>query len=205
MLVAPLNDGGISQHQMDQMKMMLKEIPEAVTFYGRIFEADVHQALSGHCALSVRALSEGSAFEPQDAIVIAKSDTVDEFDTCSLSIQMLTRGPYHKPRSGKLESIDSFYLPKISVNVGQKVIQSAVVEWSNQYCLLLFEVTMSKTHPMNASGIIYLLSKLGLLKYLVQHVRSLRDLDTNSLCRRLLRFPVRCPRQLHLRPGIGHG
>lgn len=89
---------------------------------------------------------------------------MDEFDISSLSLSSITRGPYHKPIAKNWESIDAFYLKTKDVPANRKMSKEEAVEWNRAHRLLLFHMTVSKNHVANASGIINVVAKLGLME-----------------------------------------
>ncbi|RLN88087.1 hypothetical protein BBJ28_00020442 [Nothophytophthora sp. Chile5] len=93
-----------------------------------------------------------------------KLDMMTKFTNESLSRSLVALGPYHKPKSKTWESIDAFYLPRKDVSAGQKVTVDEIVEWNRENRLLLFQMTVSETHDVNASGIMHMLSKLDVLQ-----------------------------------------
>jgi hypothetical protein len=115
----------------------------------------VHEALGRGRTLVLRLLpdkSEATSSSEQDTrVVIEESSTIDEFELTSLSSAASAREPYHKPLSQQFESIDAFYFPKM-VSDNTEVTAEALVNWNAAHCLLLFQMTMSETHPVNAFG-----------------------------------------------------
>ncbi|KAG3139963.1 hypothetical protein C6341_g20159 [Phytophthora cactorum] len=78
-----------------------------------------------------------------------------------------TRGPYHKPESTRFESINGFYLPKMKPTGSSTVVTAEdVIAWNTdaKNRVILFQMTISMTHPVKASGILSVLEKLGLLE-----------------------------------------
>ncbi|KAG3063893.1 hypothetical protein PC122_g18715 [Phytophthora cactorum] len=84
-----------------------------------------------------------------------------------LSLATATRGPYHKPESTRFESINGFYLPKMKPTGSSTVVTAEdVIAWNTdaKNRVILFQMTISMTHPVKASGILSVLEKLGLLE-----------------------------------------
>ncbi|KAE9284530.1 hypothetical protein PR003_g26827, partial [Phytophthora rubi] len=106
----------------------------------------------------------------ESTILITKSNRMDEFDADTLSPSLVTSGPYHKPTAKTWESIDSFYLPKM--NSDKLVPDRTAAKWNkdNDGPLILFQMTILKSHPVNASELVSVLSKLEFLERL-EHVK----------------------------------
>ncbi|KAE9276225.1 hypothetical protein PR003_g29121 [Phytophthora rubi] len=106
----------------------------------------------------------------ESTLLIAESNKTDEFDADTLSPSLVSSGPYHKPTTKKWESIDSLYLPKM--NSAKPVRDRTAAKWSetNNGPLILFQMTILKSHPVNASELVYVLSKLEFLERL-EHVK----------------------------------
>ncbi|KAE8963501.1 hypothetical protein PF005_g24560 [Phytophthora fragariae] len=124
----------------------------------------------------------------ESTLLIAKSNSPDEFDADTLSPSLVTSGPYHKPTTKKWESIDSFYLPKM--NSAKPVRDRTAAKWSetNNGPLILFQMTILKSHPVNASELVYVLSKLEFLERL-EHVK-LVFVVTDTLVGQFKRQPI---------------
>lgn len=99
-------------------------------------------------------------------ITVKGSDETDVFETDALSPMLLSIGPYHKPKSKTFESIDGFYFPKTALKSGKSLAPSMNTDDRR---ILLFQMTVSMTHPVRASGVIYVLRKLGLLEHVVKN------------------------------------
>ncbi|KAG1703598.1 hypothetical protein DVH05_007542 [Phytophthora capsici] len=84
------------------------------------------------------------------------SDEIDVFQSNAIAPELLSNGPYHKPNEKNFASIDGFFFPKLLVG------EAPTMDEKNKR-ILLFQMAVSKDNPVRASGIIYLLDKLGLL------------------------------------------
>ncbi|KAE8877118.1 hypothetical protein PF003_g38705 [Phytophthora fragariae] len=136
-----------------------------------IFEYNSHEILRQGCELRVTSLPDGDIAPVEEStLLITRSNSPDEFDADTLSPSLVTSGPYHKPTAKKWESIDSFYLPKM--NSDKLVPDRTAAKWNKDTDgpLILFQMTISKSHRVNASGLVYVLSKLEFLERL-EHVK----------------------------------
>ncbi|KAE9061875.1 hypothetical protein PF010_g29647 [Phytophthora fragariae] len=136
-----------------------------------IFESNSHETLRQDCWFRVTSFPEGDIAPVEEStLLIAKSKRTDEFDADTLSPSLVTSGPYHKPTAKTWESIDSFYLPKMSSD--KPVPDRTAAKWNkeNDGPLILFQMTILKSHPVNASELVYVLSKLEFLERL-EHVK----------------------------------
>ncbi|KAG7376575.1 hypothetical protein PHYPSEUDO_013128 [Phytophthora pseudosyringae] len=70
------------------------------------------------------------------------------------SAEVLSGGPYHVPSARNYASIDSFFYPK----------QSSTSSTIDSGPLLLFQITVAQTHPVNGDGLANTLNQLGLLQ-----------------------------------------
>ncbi|RLN51529.1 hypothetical protein BBJ28_00027008, partial [Nothophytophthora sp. Chile5] len=161
----------MTYEERESLRKLLRGLPEAASLHEWLFKVESHDALRQGRQLRARLLPlpEATAVNdntaPQmDVFDIARTNKVDEFNNESLSRSLVALGPYHKPKSKTWESIDAFYLPRKDVPLGQTVTVDEVVEWNRENRLLLFQMTVSETHDVNASGIMHMLSKLDLLQ-----------------------------------------
>ncbi|KAG6954582.1 hypothetical protein JG687_00011717 [Phytophthora cactorum] len=72
-----------------------------------------------------------------------------------------------EPESTRFESINGFYLPKMKPTGSSTVVTAEdVIAWNTdaKNRVILFQMTISMTHPVKASGILSVLEKLGLLE-----------------------------------------
>ncbi|RLN38134.1 hypothetical protein BBJ28_00024200 [Nothophytophthora sp. Chile5] len=157
--------------QRESLRKFLRGVPEAVSLHEWLFEIESHDALRKARVLEARVLPVPEATAVNDSTApqterfdIARTDTVDEFTNKSLSRSLVALGSYHKPKSKTWESIDAFYLPRKDVPAGQTVTVDEIAEWNKENRLLLFQMTVSETHAVNASGIMHVLRKLDLLQ-----------------------------------------
>ncbi|KAG7376474.1 hypothetical protein PHYPSEUDO_013319 [Phytophthora pseudosyringae] len=175
-LASPFVVEKLAQHMLegvendrDRLRTELKGISQAAPLLGWLFETDVHEGLQRGCTLKARLLqhndttgkSDNSDDKLQQTFQIAESPQPDVVKLKDLSPAAATRGPYHKLDLDQFESISGFYLPKMD---STEVTAPALVVWNATNLLILFQMTISKSHPMNASGIISVLKKLGLVK-----------------------------------------
>ncbi|KAG3004983.1 hypothetical protein PC110_g645 [Phytophthora cactorum] len=122
----------------------LEGIPEGASLCVRLFEAETHEQLARGCKFEPRLLRDTTAGRTT-----------------------ATRGPYHKPESTRFESINGFYLPKMKPTGSSTVVTAEdVIAWNTdaKNRVILFQMTISMTHPVKASGILSVLEKLGLLE-----------------------------------------
>ncbi|KAK1941314.1 hypothetical protein P3T76_007180 [Phytophthora citrophthora] len=163
----------------EELLKCLQVIPKGVTLGGWMFEMEVHETLGRGCKLQLRPLPSNSkvskrgehtqALTFQD-LTIEMGET-DELALKNLSAQNATLGPYHKPESEQFESIDGFYIPKMEPGKGSDETQRMLIDWNAnpKNRLTLFQTTIAKNHPVNASGIINVLDKLGLVEAVKAH------------------------------------
>ncbi|KAE9185218.1 hypothetical protein PF004_g23423 [Phytophthora fragariae] len=152
------------------VELIIREIRDGAGLQGLLFEETTEDTLE------------------ESTLLIAKSNSPDEFDADTLSPSLVTSGPYHKPTTKKWESIDSFYLPKM--NSAKPVRDRTAAKWSetNNGPLILFQMTILKSHPVNASELVYVLSKLEFLERL-EHVK-LVFVVTDTLVGQFKRQPI---------------
>ncbi|KAE9329790.1 hypothetical protein PF008_g15860 [Phytophthora fragariae] len=150
----------------NMIRMLLDGVPEGASLAGWLFEASAHEALQGGCTLQLRLLensdttSKGREVQRElKEVEIAATEAPDVFKMNDLSPKTAKIGPYHKPELKQFESIDSFYLAQMNCD-GTDDIST----WNIKNDLILFQMTISETHPVNASGIIKVLEKLELLE-----------------------------------------
>ncbi|KAG7376164.1 hypothetical protein PHYPSEUDO_014143 [Phytophthora pseudosyringae] len=159
----------VAKNTREGLRTALDGIPQGASLVGWIFETGAHEGLQRGCKLQARLLQDNDIpgnsdindVQLEQMFEIAASPQPDEFKLKDLSPAAAMRGPYHKPESDQFESIDGFYLPKMD---STEVTAPELVTWNTSNRLILFQMTISKTHPVNASGIISVLKKLGLLK-----------------------------------------
>ncbi|KAG7390842.1 hypothetical protein PHYPSEUDO_006664 [Phytophthora pseudosyringae] len=183
-LASPFVVEKLAQHMLegvendrDRLRTELKGIPQGASLRGWLFETGVHEGLQRGCKLQARLLQDNDTpgnsdindVQLEQTFEIAESPQPDEFKLKDLSPAAAMRGPYHKPESDQFESIDGFYLPKMD---STEVTAPQLVVWNAINLLILFQITISKTHPVNASGIISVLKKLGLLKAVKSNPRQ---------------------------------
>jgi hypothetical protein len=149
----------------EQLRKSLGEMETAASLSGWIFEINSYETLRQGCELRVTSLPEDGSAPVEISIPIAASNITDDVDT--LSPSLVTYGPYHKPKAKAWESIDSLYLPKMD----KPVSDMPAAKWNkaNDGPLILFQMTISRRHPVNASGLVYVLSKLEFLERM-EHV-----------------------------------
>ncbi|TMW69789.1 hypothetical protein Poli38472_001945 [Pythium oligandrum] len=162
----------LMRNDRERMKDTFSDVPQAGALLGHIFNQDTHEAFRHARTVEARLLTRVGKLRPpvnmaNVRFTIDASYLVDVFDITDLSPSALMHGPYHKPKTKKCESIDSFYMEKIPSRDGQanrRVTKARVVEWNATHRLLLFPITVSNTHDVNASEIIKILDKLELLE-----------------------------------------
>ncbi|EGZ26623.1 hypothetical protein PHYSODRAFT_468341, partial [Phytophthora sojae] len=149
----------VTKGRINDVKLMLMVVPEVVSLYGWVFEGSAHAILQGGLKMSARPLAAAGAQKTVFTISSTAGSAV--FKTEALAPSLLTSsGPYHKPKSKILDSIDGFYFSKEVA----KLTGELRGEYMEKEPILLFQMSVPKVHPMRASGIIYVLRKLGLLE-----------------------------------------
>ncbi|KAI9981203.1 hypothetical protein PInf_008847 [Phytophthora infestans] len=159
---------GVIEGRMNEVKALLDGIPPAASLRGSMFEAKAHAKLRDGLQLKVLELKAQGVFtvktrQKRETFDIERSDPADNFEHSALSSLLLKKGPYHQPKSKTMESIDGFYFPKTLVSGKRKQSTALSMNMSSKR-ILLFQMTVSKTHPVRAFGIIYVLDRLGLLE-----------------------------------------
>ncbi|KAE8881514.1 hypothetical protein PF002_g25422 [Phytophthora fragariae] len=181
------------------VELIIREIRDGAGLQGLLFEETTEDTRNSllhleplwdqkRCATIKLASSFVGGLMEESTLLIAKSNSPDEFDADTLSPSLVTSGPYHKPTTKKWESIDSFYLPKM--NSAKPVRDRTAAKWSetNNGPLILFQMTILKSHPVNASELVYVLSKLEFLERL-EHVK-LVFVVTDTLVGQFKRQPI---------------
>ncbi|KAG1713151.1 hypothetical protein DVH05_000874 [Phytophthora capsici] len=166
----------IVKGKRDDILQSLQDIPEGTALAGWTFEIGVHEKLARGCKLQLRPLpSKRSTPGSQDTstfekLTIKEGET-DEFTLKDLSPVTATKGPYHKPKNKQFESIDGFYIPKMEPGVDLEETKQRLIEWNKkpENRLILVQATISESHPVNASGILDVLEKLGLKEAVKAH------------------------------------
>ncbi|GMF28279.1 unnamed protein product [Phytophthora lilii] len=152
------------EYYPDSVNIVIEDLPEASSPGQWIFEVDTHEKLCQGGELDLHPLAVGNTPDETHKIVIERSETTDVFAMNELSLSMITRVPYHRPESKMFESVDSFYLRKVDKQEWRKICTAKHMEkhqWGEDGRLLLFRLTLSKIHPVDAHDIICVLSKLG--------------------------------------------
>ncbi|KAG7375627.1 hypothetical protein PHYPSEUDO_000412 [Phytophthora pseudosyringae] len=130
----------------DETIAWLEKTPPAASYRGLLFETGVHEKLSSKCTIDARRLGDTTR---------QKFNLEESLDICyfgsEFSAAVLESGPYRISSKKNLVSIDSFYCTQ---SLGQ---------------LLLFQITVGKTHPVKGDGLVFLLKKLGMLKWVSQN------------------------------------
>ncbi|KAG1709895.1 hypothetical protein DVH05_016909 [Phytophthora capsici] len=143
----------ITRSKLDKVYALLKGIPPAASLRGWIFENYAHSKLQEAKRFSARSLVQS---DRKEVFKMQPSDEIDVFQRNAIAPALLNNGPYHKHQQKNFESIDGFFFPKLPVG------EAPTMDEKNKR-ILLFQMTVSKDNPVRASGIIYLLEKLGLL------------------------------------------
>ncbi|KAL3663414.1 hypothetical protein V7S43_011819 [Phytophthora oleae] len=139
---------------MNQVQKVLLGVPDTASLRRSIFEVHAHTTLQRGRTLVAQPLdadtTRGARFN------IVKSAEIDIFQGNAITAALLNGGPYHKPKEKNFASVDGFFFPKLPVGEVPSMNEK-------DKRILLFQMTVSKNHHVRASGIIYLLEKLGLL------------------------------------------
>ncbi|KAL3663422.1 hypothetical protein V7S43_011827 [Phytophthora oleae] len=141
--------------KMNKVEALLDGIPPAASLRGSIFEAHAHTKLKDANYLDARPL-DGPNQSDNKRFKMQPSDEIDIFQGNAITAALLNGGPYHKPKEKNFASVDGFFFPKLPVGEVPSMNEK-------DKRILLFQMTVSKNHHVRASGIIYLLEKLGLL------------------------------------------
>ncbi|KAG1692085.1 hypothetical protein DVH05_025893 [Phytophthora capsici] len=143
----------ITRSKLDKVYALLKGIPPAASLRGLSFENYAHSKLQEAKRLSARSLVQS---DRKEVFKMQPSDQIDVFHGNAIAPELLNNGPYHKHQLKNFASIDGFFFPKLLVG------ETPTMDEKNKR-ILLFQMAISKDNPVRASGIIYLLDKLGLL------------------------------------------
>ncbi|KAK1943306.1 hypothetical protein P3T76_004702 [Phytophthora citrophthora] len=144
----------IIKGRMNQAQDLLLGIPDGESLRRSILEVRVHTKLQRGRPLIARRLDV--ATERGTRFKIVKSAEMDIFQSNELTTALLNNGPYHKLKQNNFLSMDGFYFPVLPVGETPSLDEK-------DKRILLFRIADSTTLPVRASGIIYLLKKLGLL------------------------------------------
>ncbi|KAL3669197.1 hypothetical protein V7S43_005580 [Phytophthora oleae] len=118
----------------DSLIRLLKGIPKAAAFRGHLSEMKAHERLVRGGTIETQCISKPDM--PMKRFTLDQSEEFCFFDLKDLSSTMLqnTENPYHIPRAANFESVDSFYChAPYLLPITRK--------------LLLFQMTVSSTHP----------------------------------------------------------
>lgn len=136
----------------ERLKSAVEKTPEAAVLYGSIQERSVHRALEKGAQLDARQLvGNDEALVGNLNLEILASNRVGLLKN-KFELVDLTGGPYFKPEGKTFESIDAFYLIETQDN-------KAKTPWGGIE-VVLFQVTVSHTHPVKAKGLYAVLKQL---------------------------------------------
>ncbi|KAG1709899.1 hypothetical protein DVH05_016913 [Phytophthora capsici] len=143
----------IAKGNMAKVHELVEGIRPAASLRGWIFKIYAHSKLQERKQLRTRSLAQP---DRKELFKMQPSDEIDVFQSNAIAPALLNNGPYHKPNEKNFESIDGFFFPKLLVG------EAPTMDEKNKR-ILLFQMAVSKDNSVRASGIIYLLEKLGLL------------------------------------------
>jgi hypothetical protein len=129
-----------------------------------IFRTGIYDVLQQGCIVKAQLLHDSDAASGNqvwEIFKITKSPQLDVSSIVQLSPTSTTRGPYHVMES-PTKAIDGFYLP--SITSVSTVTTQDVVAWNATHRLILFRTTISETPSVDASELMLVLEKLGLLE-----------------------------------------
>ncbi|TMW63951.1 hypothetical protein Poli38472_014656 [Pythium oligandrum] len=157
----------LSEEAKANLKNAIDKQPESAVLYGFIHEQCVHSQLKNQYDLVARQLVRSNAVRTARSVITSDPNKTGEPlllktpGTESVELESnfaladLAAGTYFTPKSKTMESIESIYLvkPDSTINAPRSNVD-----------VVLFQATVSRSHPMKGSGLYNVLKQLQIAK-----------------------------------------